>query len=284
MNCIKCGANVGNNDYCNYCGQDLRIYKKIISASSACYNLALDYAKKQDITNAIKYLKCSVLYNNKNIEAQNLLGVLYFNIGKYADAIATWIISINYDQNKNPANKYLEKIENDADSYKVINDNIIRYNNALNYLNEGAIDLSIIELKKTTKELESFVDAKLLLAILYIQKQREDRAVTLLNEVLSIDCGNKQALRLLSQITNISPSEIYNQKSKNEVKSVKNGVFFKTKRLRRETGIFYIFVGAIIAFLFTWFILTPLYRQDEINRLNETIEEYSERIEELEGN
>ena len=44
MECYNCGAKLGKGDICQNCGANVKIYKKIIMASNAYYNDALEKA------------------------------------------------------------------------------------------------------------------------------------------------------------------------------------------------------------------------------------------------
>ena len=78
MNCYNCGAELGKEDRCPNCGTDVKLYKKIIMASNAYYNDALLKAGVRDLSGAINSLKTSLRFNKLNIDARNLLGLVYF--------------------------------------------------------------------------------------------------------------------------------------------------------------------------------------------------------------
>ena len=78
MKCYNCGAEIGMDDVCRDCGTDVRLYKKIIMASNAYYNDALCKAGVRDLSGAIKSLKISLRFNKLNIDARNLLGLIYY--------------------------------------------------------------------------------------------------------------------------------------------------------------------------------------------------------------
>ena len=53
MECYNCGAKLGKGDICQNCGANVKIYKKIIMASNAYYNDALEKAAVRDLSGAI---------------------------------------------------------------------------------------------------------------------------------------------------------------------------------------------------------------------------------------
>ena len=44
MRCYNCGAELGKGDNCQNCGTNVKVYKKILMASNAYYNDALEKA------------------------------------------------------------------------------------------------------------------------------------------------------------------------------------------------------------------------------------------------
>ena len=57
MKCNKCGATLTDSVFCNNCGTNVKIYKKLISTSNALYNRGLERAKVRDLTGAKEDLK-----------------------------------------------------------------------------------------------------------------------------------------------------------------------------------------------------------------------------------
>ena len=82
MICYNCGCRLSEHDFCTSCGIDVSIYKRIISASNRFYNNGLEKAGVRDLTGAIISLRQSLKFNKHNIEARNLLGLVYFEMGE----------------------------------------------------------------------------------------------------------------------------------------------------------------------------------------------------------
>ena len=78
MNCMNCGAPLGKSDYCPSCGFHVEVQKKIWQLSNTYYNLGLDKAQIRDLSGAIDLLKRSLKFNKLNVQARNLLGLVYF--------------------------------------------------------------------------------------------------------------------------------------------------------------------------------------------------------------
>lgn len=93
MNCMNCGAPIGKSDYCTSCGFHVEVQKKIWQLSNTYYNLGLDKAQIRDLSGAIDLLKRSLKFNKLNVQARNLLGLVYFETGEAVAALSEWIIS-----------------------------------------------------------------------------------------------------------------------------------------------------------------------------------------------
>ncbi len=59
------------------------------------YNLGLDKAQIPDLSVVIDMLRRSLKFNKLNIQARNLLGLVYFETGEAVSALSEWIISKN---------------------------------------------------------------------------------------------------------------------------------------------------------------------------------------------
>ena len=112
MKCYNCGAKLGRENICPECGVNVKIYKKIVMASNEYYNDALAKAGVRDLSGAIESLKTSLKFNKLNIDARNLLGLVYFEMGEVVEALTEWVISKNYQPSDNAASRYLDEIQN----------------------------------------------------------------------------------------------------------------------------------------------------------------------------
>ena len=95
MNCMNCGAFLMDKDldYCPKCGCNVLIQKKVDYLSRQYYNQGLEKASVRDLSGAINCLKQSLMYNKHNIQARNLLGLVYFETGEVVAALSEWVIS-----------------------------------------------------------------------------------------------------------------------------------------------------------------------------------------------
>ena len=86
-------------------------------ASNEYYNDALAKASVRDLSGAIESLKTSLKFNKLNIDARNLLGLIYFEMGEVVEALTEWVISKNYQPAENTASRYLDEIQNNGLRY-----------------------------------------------------------------------------------------------------------------------------------------------------------------------
>ena len=114
MKCNKCGATLTDSSFCNNCGANVKIYKKLISTSNALYNRGLEKAQVRDLSGARDDLKNSLKVYKRNIPARNLLGLVYFEMGDVVAALSEWIVSKNYQPEDNVADKYIEAVQNNV--------------------------------------------------------------------------------------------------------------------------------------------------------------------------
>ena len=176
MICFHCGCHLSEHDFCTACGADVSLYKKIIYVSNMYYNEGLENAGVRDLTGAISSLRQSLKFNKNNIEARNLLGLVYFVMGDVVAAFSEWVINKNLRADKNIADDYINMIQANASRLDSINQTIKKYNQALMYCVQDSKDLAVIQLKKVLSLNPKFVRAHQLLALLYMDAEEWERA------------------------------------------------------------------------------------------------------------
>ena len=157
MRCYNCGCQLSEHDFCTACGADVAIYKKIMKLSNRFYNEGLEKASVRDLSGAINSLRQSLKFNKNNVEARNLLGLVYVEIGEVVAALSEWVISKNLRPKKNIADDYIEMVQSNPTRLENINQTIKKYNQALLYCNQDSKDLAIIQLKKVLSLNPKFV-------------------------------------------------------------------------------------------------------------------------------
>ena len=208
MRCYNCGCRLSEQDFCTNCGADVKLYKRIMHVSNMYYNEGLEKAGVRDLTGAVTSLRQSLKFNKNNVEARNLLGLVYFETGEVVAALSEWVISKNLRPQKNIAGDYIDMIQNNAARLDTINQTIKKYNQALVYCQQDSKDLARIQLKKVLSLNPKFVRAHQLLALLYIDMEQWDKAKKELDKCCKIDANNTQTLRYLKEVENmLQPDE-----------------------------------------------------------------------------
>ena len=198
--CINCGAPVSTNGYCTECRLPDSFLRKAHNTSVYHYNLALDKAKMRDITGAIESLRTSLRYNKKNIEARNLLGLLYYETGEMVDALNHWVMSINYQAKDNAAAHYLKDLKADNKQLGEADSIAKMFNNAVDYAQSHSFDLAIIQLRRCISVNKHFIKAYLLLGLIEYEQGRIGKAKKTISKVLTIDRYNPMAMRYLREM------------------------------------------------------------------------------------
>ena len=163
---MNCGAPIGKSDYCTSCGFHVEVQKKIWQLSNTYYNLGLDKAQIRDLSGAIDLLKRSLKFNKLNVQARNLLGLVYFETGEVVAALSEWVISKNIQKNRNLASEYIARLQANQNKLETINESIKKYNNALAMCREGHEDMAAIRLKKILSQNPKLIKAYHLLSLL----------------------------------------------------------------------------------------------------------------------
>ena len=207
MICYNCGNVLTNSDYCSHCGMDVSVYKRIVKLSNTYYNAGLTKAKNRDLSGAADTLRRSVKLNKRNIDARNLLGLVYFEMGETVQAFSEWVMSTNIQPDNNPAEKYLVAIQQDKGKVSELNHTIKKFNIALDYAKSGTDDMAIIQLKKVLNQNPNFIKAYQLLALLYLKGGQYERAKKSIKKSMKIDKCNPLSIRYLREINEYMDEE-----------------------------------------------------------------------------
>jgi tetratricopeptide (TPR) repeat protein len=188
------------NGCCSQCGLEDAFVKKCIRTSNYYYNQGLDKAQVRDLSGAIVDLKRALKYNKYNIEARNLLGLCYHEMGEVVSALSEWVVSQHFQEEDNEAVDYIKSIQDNSARLDDVNATIRKYNQTLLYLRQGDFDLALIQLKRVLGMSPNFVNGHLLIALLYIHSDNRDKAKKELRKVLRIDSNNTLALKYYREI------------------------------------------------------------------------------------
>ena len=293
MECFNCGARLSDSDFCNACGVDVKKYKEIMFTANKWYNDGLERAKVRDLSGAVSSLKKCLKLNKNHIDARNLLGLIYFEIGETVAGLSEWVISKNIRPEKNIADEFLERIQSNQGRLDTLTTTIKKYNKALELSKLESNDLAVIQLKKVLSLNPKYVQAHNLLALLLIEKGEYEKAKKELERVLTIDCGNLETLRYLKEVENILYPADENGKVKKKNKNKKtseeasrtykegNEVIIQPLNNKESHGIniiIQIAIGFVIGLCATYFLIVP----DKIDKTkNENKEEIAKYIEAL---
>ena len=294
MKCYKCGTTLAKGSRCPQCGVDVALYKKSIAMSNAYYNAGLSKAKVRDLSGAVESLKMSVTINKNNIEARNLLGLVYCEMGNVVEALSEWVVSKNLKTENNPAGTYIKQIQSNQNKFEQITIGIKKYNLSLNYAREGSYDMAVIQLKKVVAQNPKLIKAQLLLALLYIKDGEWNKARKPLAMVLRTDRNNTLAqlyMREIEEELQLKKKDgvFSSKKSKVEDKKELNGndVIIPRSSYREPTNgaitVINILLGVIIGAGLIWFLITPARYKGLSAEYNNSLKEYSEQLSERSG-
>lgn len=297
MRCFKCGAQLGAEQTCPNCGMNVKMYKKLIAISNYLYNDGLERAKVRDLSGAIDSLKASLQYYKGNIQARNLLGLIYYETGETVSALSEWVISKNQVSKDNIADAYLTEVQSNASLLNTVNQTIKKYNQALIYCQQNSEDLAVLQLKKILSINPKLVKAHQLLALLYIRDRKYDLARKSLRAAEKIDRGNTTTMRYLAEIDGHMGSGAEKPKKQKKKESrieynTGNDTIIQPTNLRDNSGwmmILNILVGLVIGVTVTYFLIVPSIRQTlqkdantAVADANDTIAAKNQSIKELE--
>lgn len=189
---------------------------KIRLVSNSFYNAGLERAKRRDLTGAVQWLQKCLNLNKYHIDARNLLGLIYYEMGEVPEALVQWVISMNLQGQDNPADYYLGQIQRKPERLEKVSQDVKKYNQALFQAQTGSDDLAVLQLTRVVESNPRFVKAHLLLALLYIEHEDYTKAGKSLYKVLKIDKNNPKASWYMSIVkARTGKAEVERKKLKN---------------------------------------------------------------------
>lgn len=300
MNCYNCGCRLSEKSFCTACGADVSMYKRIMFVSNRFYNQGLEKAGVRDLSGAVDSLRQSLKFNKNNIDARNLLGLVYYEMGEAVSALGEWVISKNLRTEKNIADDYINMIQANPSRLDTINQTIKKYNQALTYCKQDSLDLAVIQLKKVLSLNPNYVSAHQLLALVYIATQEWAKAKRELVRAQRIDVNNTATMRFMKEVdANIGEEDTAKGAVKKKAKSedvVKyqsgNETIIQpvnTKESKGASTLLNIGIGLIIGIAGAYFLLMPAriqsankVMQQELKTVSDQMDAKTATIEELE--
>lgn len=293
MNCLNCGALLNESSHCPKCGFDVVVQKKVYLMSNQYYNMGLEKAEIRDLSGAIDLLKRSLKFNKLNVQARNLLGLVYFEMGEAVSALSEWVISKNIMPENNIASDYINRLQSNVNKLDVVNQTIKKYNEALNCCRNGSSDIAVIQLKKILTQNPRFIKAYHLLALNYIEQNAYEKARKVLKKAVKIDKTNSTTLRFLREVDEqtgmqTSLESRFNRKffsSSQEGKQVDYEVGGESVIIPptfRESSVFATLLnlgfGLVMGAFVVWFLVVPANTQKINREANKKITEYSNEM------
>lgn len=295
MNCMNCGAFLTDMDldYCTQCGCNVLIQKKVDYLSKYYYNLGLEKATIRDLSGAITCLRQSLTYNKSNIQARNLLGLVYFETGEVVAALSEWVISKNLQSSRNLASEYIDKLQANSNKLSAINETIKKYNHALALCREGHEDMAAIQLRKILSQNSKLIKGYHLLALILMKDQEWNKARRILKKAARIDKTNTTTLRFLKEIdeqTGVTTKLEHKKRrgllhlsSSKENREELEGEFTvdqtATYRDHSRASLFVTLLAGIAAGAAAfWLLAVPAIKQGIYQEANQQIVKYSESL------
>lgn len=300
MNCYNCGCRLSEYDFCTGCGVDVTIYKKIMFMSNRFYNDGLEKASVRDLSGAIISLRQSIKFNKNNMDARNLLGLVYFEMGEVVTALQEWVISKNLHPKKNIADDYINMIQANPTRLDATNQTIKKYNQALMYCYQDSQDLAVIQLKKVLSYNPKYVRAHQLLALLYINAEEWEKAQKELQKCIQIDTNNTVTLRYMREVEHMLMPEEPAKNTARKKKTPDNVVRYRSgnetiiqpvnmKESKGVSSLLNLGLGVIIGVAIACFLILPSQIQkakaginDELRMVSEQSDAKTATIDELE--
>lgn len=192
-------------------------------------------------------------------------------------------MSKNVRGEKNIANDYIDMIQNNPGRLDSFNHTIKKYNMALNYCQQGSLDLAVIQLKKVVSMNPRLVQARQLLALLYLNTQEWDKAKKELDKALSIDTNNTITLRYLKEVEEMTPADEERVRKKKEAVVYQSGnetviqPVGKKDRTAFQTVV-NMLIGVAIGVASAWFLILPSKIQKAQTEVNEKYKVVSEQL------
>ncbi len=259
--------------------------KRARQLSYLFYNQGLERAEVRDLSGARAKLQESLQLNKRNIQARNLLGLVYFETGEVVSALKEWLISQSLQSKDNLASEYLARLQHEQASFKAMNEGVRAYNKALRNCWNGNEDIAAIQLRRIVSRQPKLIRAAQLLALIDIKEGKLGQAKRVLLRAEQIDRTNPVTLRYLHEIERqiqASSRGKRAQKASEEAEAMQQDVPASQRSGFRETTAFStlvnILIGLGLGILVIGFIAVPAVRRSINESTNARIVDYSTTI------
>ena len=264
---------------------------KLMYQSNYWYNDGLKKADIRDMSGAVTSLRRSLQYNRVNIDARNLLGLVYYGRGDVVEALVEWILSKNFQPEDNLADYYIGKIQEVPGELESINQAVKLFNQSIELAGQNGEDLAIIQLKKALAVHPSYVKAHQLLALLYIQTEQFSAARKELRTAHKLDTTDEITLRYMHEITQIRKSRPSRARDRGKGEGTKQTVTYNignetiiqpaSSVFKENSGLhtfLNIAIGVLVGAAVMWFLIMPAVSVGRQKKLNERVVSFSDKI------
>ena len=254
----------------------------LIASSNYLYNEGLRYAHARDLSKGEDCLIRALKINKSNIDARNLLGLIYYEKGEWAHAIEEWSISRALRPYDNIADEYMDALLSGAGREKV-SQTIKKYNTALGYCHGGGTDIAMLQIKNVLNMNPNFVKALQVSALLYAKEGKYDKARMELKKALRIDRSDPDTLRILKGIDQKRKDQQNKRKPRKESISYRSGNETIIQPLSGRvsspvTMALNILLGVAIGALLVYFLAVPGIRASLMNKAQTIVKEANEKV------
>ena len=257
--------------------------EKVIRQSNYWYNDGLNRANIRDLSGAIVSLKRSLQYCRQNTNARNLLGLVYYGRGEVNEAIVEWILSKNFKPRDNVANYFIRNVQDSSNELKRINNNIKKYNQCLEYCQQDAEDLALIQLKKVLSEHTNFVKGYQLMALLCIRKGEYRKASQALKKAKKIDITDTITLYYMNELQELKGVRSNEDNESSITYMAGNDMVIQpTSPIFKESSsnitIWNILIGVVIGVALVTYLIQPTILENKAMKNADAIRQYSNQL------
>lgn len=287
MNCPNCQSALGKKNRCDKCGTNVTALQRAMRISNSYYNIGLEKAKVRDLTGSVMVLQKSLKFNKENINARNLLGLVYYEMGEIVAALSEWVLSKHFMPQDNECDYYINSIQSNQTRLEAANQTIKKYNGALQSAKQGNDDLAIIQLKKVTSMNPHFLRAHHLLALLYMKNHEKEKALRILNRIKKVDVTNTTTLRYLDELTSNQPNQEDSDRNEdsnplNTQSSSNLSSITPISHYREDKPNIWVFINLIIGIVIgvglVYFLVVPNVKKQASSDLNNKVVELNSQI------
>lgn len=260
---------------------------KLVYQSNYWYNDGLKRANIRDLSGAILSLRRSLQYNNANVAARNLLGLVYYGRGEVVEALVEWILSKNFQSKDNIANYFIKKVQEVPGELEQVNQAVKKYNQSIEYARQGGDDIAIIQLKKAVATHPGYVKARQLLALLYLKNEQYSMARQEIRAAHRLDTTDPVTLRYMHELNQIRKSRTVRIKDKKKEDFVSYNLGNETiiqpasGNFKENLGlhtVLNILIGLAVGVAVMWFLILPAVSNSRQKTVNKQTASFSDQI------